>query len=186
MRKVQSWSQHHKTVSSQRLYLLIFFVFIHLLRSQHSMAVLMLCFTFIVPRYEIWPTFKVKYFSAARSRVASRHRAAVTRRGKKSDDRVSERNHHLHVVTSDDQVEDIIFQHDERPHSTFNADPSHDKSFSKHKSKSKLNNKAPSTPGQRRGKKFNKHSSSSTVNKIHNTQGKQWFLEHLTLTKCHL
>ena len=124
----------------------------------------------------------MNYFSAERSRGTSRHPAAspsqapVTRRGKKSDD--SEMGHHLqHQHTSDDQVEDIIFQQRDEAsssgaaHSTFNADLDND-NFSKHKSQSKLRNKETSMGLKRGGKKFSKHLSSHTVNKIHNTQGK--------------
>ena len=125
-------------------------------------------------------TLEVNYFSAERSRGTSRHPAAtpsqssVTRRGKKSDD---SEIHLEHQHTSDDQVEDIIFQQRDEAtssgaaHSTFNADLDNDNS-SKHKSQSKLRNKETSMGLKRRGKKFNKHLSSHTVNRIHNTQGK--------------
>ena len=95
----------------------------------------------------------------------------VTRRGKKSDDN-NESNHHVHEHLSDDEVEDVIFQHDLlQSHSSFNADQADKISTSQDKFKlqTHFNNKP-----HRKGKSFNKlKHTSSELNSVHNTQGEE-------------
>ena len=95
--------------------------------------------------------------------------ATVTRRGKKSDDN-NESNHHVHEDLSDDEVEDVIFQHDLlQSHSSFNADQDDNIPQRRFKPKTHSNNKH-----ERKGKNFNKlKHPSSELNSIHNTQGEE-------------
>jgi len=92
----------------------------------------------------------------------------VTRRGKKSDDN-NESNHHVHEHLSDDEVEDVIFQHDLlQSHSSFNADQ--DDKISTSQDKFKLQTHFNNKP-QRKGKSFNKlKHTSSELNSVHNAQ----------------
>jgi len=107
-----------------------------------------------------------RFFHHKLSATNSPPTATVTRRGKKSDDN-NESNHHVHEDLSDDEVEDVIFQHDLlQSHSSFNADQDDNIPLQRFKPKTHSNNKH-----ERKGKNFNKlKHPSSELNSIHNTQ----------------